>query len=300
MRQVKVDEDKVIGYGANGRVYKLDDETIIKVYYEGVPLEDIERERRCAQKAFLDDIPTAITFDVVDCDGSYGIIFENFGAETYAGHLASHPEEFESMITRFIELFNKIHSTEVKGDEFIAIKELYGGFLKECRDYYTPEEYGKLEKLLNSFPDRRTIVHGDFHGKNIMISKGELFLIDMGDVSFGHPIFDLMCTGATQINLVRISPEFAEQFNGVSVEFIIKAFRRLVKDFFHLATEEEIDEHVEFVARLAKLKTSLAPAVAKGISPEIIKASIDDVKANLIPYIDEIIESDIFNNLDNI
>lgn len=297
MRKISVDKSKEIGYGANGRVYKLDDETVVKVYAESVSLEDIQRERRCAQEALKGDVPTAITFDIVECDGLYGLIFENFESGTLAGYMAKHPEEFDALMDKFVELFNNIHSTTAISPEFVSIKELYSGFLAECKDWYSEEEYEKLYKLLNAIPERKTIVHGDFHGKNIMYSKGELYLIDMGDVSYGHPIFDIICTGATHINLVRLNPEFAEAFTGLSKDMILEVYRRIVKGHFNLTEEDEIEKYVEFTAKLAKIKTALVPAVAKAVAPEIIQMSVDDVKANLVPYIDEIIESEMFKKL---
>ena len=297
MRKISVDQLKEIGRGANGRVYRLDDETIVKVFAEGFSLEDIQRERRCAQEALKDDVPTAITFDIVECDGLYGLIFENFECQTLARYMAEHPDEFDDLMDKFVALFNKIHSTEVTHHEFVSIKKLYSGFLTDCKDWYSEEEYEKLMKLMNAIPERSTIVHGDFHGKNIMYSKGELYLIDMGDVSYGHPIFDIICTGATHINLVRLNPEFAESFTGLNRDMIMEIYRRLVKGHFNLTDEDEIDKYVEFTAKLAKLKTALVPAVAKAVAHEIIQTSVDDAKANLVPYIDEILESEMFKRL---
>ena len=134
MRKISVDKSKEIGHGANGRVYKLDDETVVKVYAESVSLEDIQRERRCAQEALKGDVPTAITFDIVECDGLYGLIFENFESGTLAGYMAKHPEEFDALMDKFIELFNKIHSTTAISPEFVSIKELYS-------DSPSPEEF---------------------------------------------------------------------------------------------------------------------------------------------------------------
>ena len=64
-RRVSVDGCEVIGQGANGKVYRLDPETIIKVYLNPNSLPDIHRERELARKAFVLGIPTAIPYDVV-------------------------------------------------------------------------------------------------------------------------------------------------------------------------------------------------------------------------------------------
>ncbi len=35
------------------------------------------------------------------------------------------------------------------------------------------------------------MIHGDFHIKNIMMQNGEMLLIDMDTLCYGHPIFEL-------------------------------------------------------------------------------------------------------------
>ena len=61
-RRLSVDGCEVIGQGANGKVYRLDPDTIIKVYYNPDSLPDIHRERELARKAFVLGIPTAIPY----------------------------------------------------------------------------------------------------------------------------------------------------------------------------------------------------------------------------------------------
>lgn len=59
-RRLSVEGCEVIGRGANGEVYRLDPDTIIKVYLNPDSLPDIHRERELARKAFVMGIPTAI------------------------------------------------------------------------------------------------------------------------------------------------------------------------------------------------------------------------------------------------
>ena len=62
--------------GRSSKVYRLDDDTIIKVYKERVPLYKITREIDLAKKAFLAGIPTVISYDIVRCGENYGVVFE--------------------------------------------------------------------------------------------------------------------------------------------------------------------------------------------------------------------------------
>jgi aminoglycoside phosphotransferase (APT) family kinase protein len=57
-------------------------------------------------------------------------------------------------------------------------------------------EIALLHRLLETIPDADTCVHFDLHTSNIMIRDGEPVIIDMGDLSRGHYLFDigLLCT----------------------------------------------------------------------------------------------------------
>ena len=87
MREFSVDGLEKIGAGFNGTVYRLDDETILKVINETRSLEDIQKERNTSQKAFLLGIPTAISYDVVKVGNQYGIIYELLNSQSYANKL---------------------------------------------------------------------------------------------------------------------------------------------------------------------------------------------------------------------
>ena len=52
LRKVSVDGCEVIGQGGNGTVYRIDRETIIKVYNPGTSMEKIALEKKYAREAF--------------------------------------------------------------------------------------------------------------------------------------------------------------------------------------------------------------------------------------------------------
>ena len=59
--------------------------------------------------------------------------------------------------------------------------------------------------------------------------------------------------------------------------------------YFGEYDKAERDRIEEQIAMFSKLKVALAPHFGRGASPEIIKASIDDAKANFLPEIDKLI-----------
>ena len=64
LREISVDGCEMIGAGGYGSVYRINEETIVKVYHTA-SLDFIEKERELSKKAFLLGVPTAISFDTV-------------------------------------------------------------------------------------------------------------------------------------------------------------------------------------------------------------------------------------------
>jgi uncharacterized protein (TIGR02172 family) len=282
-----------IAQGTNGEVYRLDNENIVKVFAEKAPIEIIERERELARQALIFGIPTALSYTVsiMEEEGKpdrYGIVFEALDADTLSIVLKEHPDAYEQYVNEYTKLYKTIHEIEDDAGAFSSIKKIYMEAIEECSEYYTDEEVAKLRALVEAVPDRKTLIHGDYHPNNIMVQDGELILIDMGDMSIGHPIFDFLATAATQVNLVKLSPEYAEFHTRMPAELISRTWDRLMEGYFAEYTTEERERIEKQICDYSKLKVALAPYFGRGAAEKIIRASVDDAKANFIPMLDEL------------
>ena len=291
MKEISVDPCELLGKGANGEVYRIDDERIVKLFSETASIDVIQREKALSQKAMIYGLPTAISFDIVKCGNRYGAVFELLNAKTLSTTIKNDPSAFDTYADTYVDLYKKLHSTVVKKEDFPSIKEIYYDYIDDCKDWYTPEQLDTLRKIVDSIPDRDTLIHGDYHANNIMIVDGQLLLIDMGDLSFGHPIFDFLATAATQVNLVKLNPAFAEVHTNMPVDKITKLWSHLIDRYFADKSEEQRQRINEQIALFSKLKVALAPAVAKGLDPAIMKASVNDAIENFLSRADELIGS---------
>ena len=121
-RRLSVDGCEVIGRGANGEVYRLDPDTIIKVYLNPDSLPDIHRERELARRAFVLGIPTAIPYDVVKVGDGYGSVFELLNAKSLAKLILAQPERLDEYVQVYVDLLKKIHATEVRPGDMPDMK----------------------------------------------------------------------------------------------------------------------------------------------------------------------------------
>lgn len=236
-RRLSVDGCSVIGSGAKGTVYRLDAETIIKVYKNPDSLPDIKNERELARKAFILGIPTAIPYDVVRVGESYGSVFELLNAKSFSQMIAAEPENIDHYVTIYAQLLRQIHQTMVKEDDMPDIKGKISQWLKADKEILSAEAYEKLEKLIQNVPDTLNMLHCDYHTNNIMMQNGETLLIDMDTLSHGHPIFELANIYITYVGFGISDPTIVERFIGLPYETAKEIWKKFLP--IYLDTEDE-------------------------------------------------------------
>ena len=192
MREVSVEGCEVIGEGANGKVYRLTRDEMIKVFKHNVPLEAIEAEREASRKAFLLGVPCAIAFDTVKCGESYGTIYEMFNAGTVAERITADPERLPELAKASARLLRQLHAIEIPDGQMPRASAILHAKVDKIAGNFTPDETAKMHALYDTIPEENHFVHNDYHAKNIMESNGELMLIDLGDAGAGNPAIDLI------------------------------------------------------------------------------------------------------------
>ena len=190
LREIPIEGCELIGAGGYGSVYRLDPETIVKVYHTA-SLEFIEKERELSKKAFLLGVPTAISFDTVKVGEKYGVVYEMLDARTVAQLITADPSELQQLGQLSAVTLKKLHSIKADNGDFPDKKIILKDWVKSIAKYMEPEESQAMIDFIDSIPDRDTFLHGDYNSKNVMVRDGEVLLIDIGDAAVGHPAFDI-------------------------------------------------------------------------------------------------------------
>lgn len=190
MREISIEGCELIGAGGYGSVYRIDAETIVKVYHNA-SLDFIEKERRLSQKAFLLGVPTAISFDTVKVGDKYGVVYEMLDAHTVAQLITADPTKLQQLGQLSAVTLKKLHEIEADNGDFPNKKIVLANWVRSIAKYLKIEEVNIMLNYVNSLPDRNTFLHGDYNSKNVMVKDGEVLLIDIGDAAIGHPAFDI-------------------------------------------------------------------------------------------------------------
>lgn len=193
MRQISVEGLTEIGHGQNGRVYRIDSDTIVKVFRANVDYGMVCNEIAKSKAAFMLGIPTAISYDVVKVGQCYGVVYELLNARDMSDCMKEDPAHRDDYIRLFASVMREMHSMEIDSEQFPSSRATTLAALPYTKGrIFTDEEYEKAKAIIENVPERKTFIHGDCHAGNVMLQGDELMFIDLSCAGCGHPIFDLM------------------------------------------------------------------------------------------------------------
>ena len=282
LRQVSVDGCEMIGRGGNGAVYRLDQETILKLYNEGTSLEKIALEKKYATAAFTAGLPCAIAYDTVQSGNRYGIVFELLNAVTVGSAVNRDPALIPEMGGAMGALLKQLHTTEMPSGVLPKMTDKMTAWIDYLEEKYVDHADAELlRSVLAAIPERNTLVHADFHEGNVMLQGHELILIDLDDICTGNPLFDLIAHYTGHVLTAKVAPETMRYSMGMEVDTGLAMYRNTLRAYLgtddaqRLAAYEQTMQLLTLFFMpiyLAKGKDSknLTPERAQGVLTQIL------------------------------
>ena len=289
LRSVSVEGCPVIGRGAIGTVYRLDPDTIVKVY--GIPdcLPMIENEQKRAKQAFIRGIPTAISYDVVQVGDKYGSVFEMVKAENCNDLIAGNPARMDEIIGLYVPLLKTVHAVEMQPGELPDARTVYAGYLDSAAGCLREETAGRIRSLLAAMPVDLHAVHGDIQMKNVMLSDREPMLIDMETLCAGDPVFDFAGLWMAYCAFCEDEPENPTYFMGFDKEMSETIYRETVSRY--IGDDERLrqaEDRIEILGAVRFLYVLVALGLGK---PELREIRIRHTRERierLLPRVDRL------------
>lgn len=284
-RVVSVEGCEEIGRGANGTIYRIDQDNVVKVYNNADALADIQHEREVARIALVLGIPTAISYDVVKVGNSYGSVFELLNAQSFSKILATFPEKMEWCVKEYTDMLKKIHGTIVPNGKLPDMRETVIGWAEFVKDYL-PEDCGKkLLSLIKAVPEDNHMIHGDYHTKNLELQGDEVLLIDMDTLAVGHPIFELASIYNAFIGYSEYNHENVKEFQGFDFDTATTFFNKFLSLYLGTKDQKKLRE-VENKARIVGYTRLIRRAIRRnGLETEDGRAEIELWENELIELI---------------
>ena len=236
-QRMSVEGCEFIAKGANGAVYRYDDETILKTYFAKDALPEIKQERENARKAFVLGINTAIPYGIVRVDDGYGTVTELLNATSVTKLIRNNPDDMSEAAKYYIDMLKSIHAIEVEDGEVPDMKETALAWADYVAPHLPEEQSKKLRALIEAVPRRNTLMHGDYHTNNIMVQNGEPLLIDMDTLCMGHPVFELGSMFNAFVGYSELDHQVTLNFYGYDYETAERFWDKALKAY--LGTEDE-------------------------------------------------------------
>ena len=281
-RRLDVNGCEIIGKGANGTVYRLDPETIVKVYVSPDALPDIQNERELARRAFVLGVPTAISYDIVRVGDSYGSVFELLNADSVANILQKDSSRVNEGAQICIDLLKIIHDIEVSVYDMPDMKAVAVDWANFLRDYLPADAAERLVKLISDVPEDHHMMHGDYHIKNVMVQNGEALLIDMDTLCYGHPVFEFASMFNAYKGFREVNPHQSEEFLGISAETANALWNRQLSLYFGTDDAAKLKE-IEDKARLIGYTRLMRRAIRRNaLESEQGRRDVEHYKNNIL------------------
>ena len=286
MRQLSVEGCEVVGRGAIGTVYRLDEDTIVKVYDIPDCLPMIENEQKRSKQAFLKGIPTAISYDVVRVGDKYGSVFEMLKASTFNDLLLSHPDQLDELVKQYAHFIRSIHTVKMDPGELPEARDVFVGYLDALKGTLPEALHRRLVALFDAMPEDLHIIHGDIQMKNAMVSDGKPILIDMDTLSVGDPVYDFAGFYVGYKAYPEDEPGNSEKFLGLPRESCDRIWDAFMRCYFD---DRAIPAHAEDKIRIVAYVRFLYLVAVLGIGlQELRQTRIDHSIEHLNTLVEQV------------
>jgi len=289
LREITVDESTEIGHGLSSRVFRIDRDTIVKIYEKKVPFEKIEQEVANAKTAFLFGIQTIISYDLVTWKDRFGTVFELVDAEVLSSYLNKHPEQFDEYKEKYKKMLKQSHSTEVD-DTFTDVKVLWCKWADMLSRWISDEDVARIKRMISLVPDTKTFIHSDIHANNVMVKDGELVLIDMADIGRGHNIFDIgpLCFHYHYLEIAN--REMADNLIVLKKDLRGKMYNMLLEEYIDEPDPEKHEKIARIYDAFGQLRCGMLAVKHSQMDEDKKGFFVNLMIEKLLPQIDEIID----------
>lgn len=287
-RKINLDGCAVIGKGACGECYRIDDETIIKLYYDSADVNFIEHEKALAKKAFVMGIPTAISYDIVEADGRKGVVYELIKSKTLGELIRENPSETDKYVDMYVNICKTVSSISTDDPELPSFKDVNLADIDNVTGI-TDEEREWLRRFVSLIPDGNNCIHGDLNINNVMVQDGECCLIDMGELSTGMPLFDVSRILFSMVYANTAPGEF-NSFYKMSSEKVSEIYKKFFRGYFgcdDIAEAEKSNPLVVWLEPLAWLRCCTSMLKGDRWGAEARKKALAILREKLIPFTKE-------------
>ena len=253
-REISLEGCEIIGKGFYGTVYRINEDTIVKMYDSPDAITMIKNEKKMAKMAFVKGIPTAISFDIVSSNGCYGSVFELLKSKSFNDMIVDEPDRVDEIVRMYTGFMKEVHQTVMDPGTLPYARDRFIYYLDTIVELLDADTADKCRKLIEAVPDDLHVVHGDIQMKNVMMSDNEPMLIDMDTLSTGQPIFDLQGLYVTYMAFEEDEEDNSIKFLGIETQTCAHIWDVIIRDYYGITDEEKLKVITDKIRILAYIR----------------------------------------------
>ena len=282
-RRINVEQCEFIAKGANGAVYRYDDETIVKQYFNRDALPEIMQERENARRAFVLGVNTAIPYGIVRIGDGYGSVTELLNATSVTKLIRANKEDLSRSVAYYVDTIKEVHAIETQPGDLPDFKKWVLEWVDFLEGYLDEAHAKKMRTLIEGIPDSNYIIHGDYHTNNVMVQNGEPVLIDMDTLAVGHPVLELGSMFNAFVGFGEVDPEGSESFFGFDTETAHRFWHLSLARYLGTDDEQKITD-AENKAKIIGYMRLLRRCLRRNAD----ERTVNHYKANLTEALDKV------------
>ncbi len=280
-RRINLDDCEFIAKGANGAVYRYNNETIVKQYFNRDALPEIMQERENSRRAFVLGVNTAIPYGIVRIGEGYGSLTELLNATSVTKLIRANTEDLSQSVAYYVDAIKEVHAIETQEGDLPDFKKWVLEWVDFLEKYLDEAHAQKMRSLIEGIPDSNFIIHGDYHTNNVMVQNGEPILIDMDTLAVGHPVLEFGSMFNAFVGFSELDDSVIENFFGFNSETAFRFWRLSLARYLGTDDEATIID-VENKAKVIGYMRLLRRCLRRDAD----EATVNHYKANLTKAID--------------
>lgn len=184
------DAEAPIGAGLSSEVFAEGPDRVLKLYRAPFEPAAIENEFVASQLAYARGFPVARPFARVERDGRPGILFERIHGTPLLRHHARNPLGLLAALRDLARLQAALHASGPV--DLPPLRERLRADIGWAR---APEPIRAAAlAALDALPEGHSLLHGDIHPGNVLVTQAGLAILDWQKASTGHPAADVCRT----------------------------------------------------------------------------------------------------------
>ncbi|MHC0035399.1 phosphotransferase family protein [Pseudoneobacillus sp. C159] len=213
----------LLGRGNTAEVFQMGEKDVIKLFYNFIPNEFIEKEFEISNIIHQLGVPSPQAKKITEHDQRWGIIYERVGGKSFTEILSSKPFSLKKNARYFAELqarFHQKNTIQLPAQKAIFSRHISG------TDLLTDDEKETILEYLGKLPEGYQVCHGDYHSDNIVVKDGDAKILDWMTCASGNPYGDV----ARTFMIMRYS--YLSESMPKMTKYSIQLIRKLLCKFY--------------------------------------------------------------------